>query len=40
MKLNLHEKVYAKFFAKLSDPFLLVNKSSSELEKTLENDNP
>jgi hypothetical protein len=28
------------FVANLSDPFLVVNKSSSELEKRFENDNP
>jgi hypothetical protein len=28
------------FAANLSDPFLVVNKSSRELEKRFENDNP
>jgi hypothetical protein len=40
MNIELHEKVYAKFVENLSDPFLVVNKSSSELEKRQENDNP
>jgi hypothetical protein len=39
MKIELHEKVYAKFGWNLPDPFLVVNKSSSELEKRQENDN-
>ena len=39
MKINLHEKFMQSFVANLSDPFLVVNKSSSELER-FENDNP
>jgi hypothetical protein len=34
------KKFMQSFVAKLSDPPLVVNKSSSELEKRFENDNP
>jgi hypothetical protein len=34
------KKFMQSFAANLSDPFLVVNKSSNELEKRLENDNP
>jgi hypothetical protein len=34
------KKFMQSFVAKLSDPSLVVNKSSSELEKRFENDNP
>jgi hypothetical protein len=40
LKIDLHEKVYAKFFRSLSNPSVLVNGTLGELEKRFENDNP